>query len=155
MPAPIATTAMTLADNARGLQGEDDAVLIAEMAAQFGRESELMRDVGYSAEALDRMIAGAGDAILRQGSAPTPSDGKAVDDLSAEWEGMPEFTSNDMTSHSRIIVHFGSEADEAAFLALVGATVRGGVNGSRTIWYPPQDNKERDAGKFSDREYRS
>jgi hypothetical protein len=125
------------------------------MAAQFGRESEMMRDVGYSAEALDRMIAGAGDAILRQGSAPTPSDGKAVDDLSAEWEGMPEFTSNDMTSHSRIIVHFGSEADEAAFLALVGATVRGGVNGSRTIWYPPQDNKERDAGKFSDREYRS
>jgi len=56
--------AMTLADNARGLQGEDDAVLIAQMAAQFGRESELMRDVGYSAEALDRMIAGAGDAIL-------------------------------------------------------------------------------------------
>ncbi len=59
--------AMTLADNARGLQGEDDAALIAEMAAQFGRESEMMRDVGYSAEALDRMIAGAGDAIIAAG----------------------------------------------------------------------------------------
>ena len=59
--------AMTLADNARGLQGEDDAVLIAEMAAQFGRESELMRDIGYSTEALDRMIAGAGDAIIAAG----------------------------------------------------------------------------------------
>ena len=65
--------AMTLADNARGLQGEDDAVLIAQMAAQFGRESELMRDVGYSAEALDRMIAGAGDAIL-DGAEPVSAD---------------------------------------------------------------------------------
>ncbi|MBF9666397.1 hypothetical protein IAI38_11735, partial [Streptococcus pseudopneumoniae] len=29
--------AMTLADNARGIQGEDDAALVVEMAAQFGR----------------------------------------------------------------------------------------------------------------------
>ena len=66
--------AMTLADNARGLQGEDDAVLIAQMAAQFGRESELMRDVGYSAEALDRMIATAGDAILAAGERSESSE---------------------------------------------------------------------------------
>ena len=65
--------AMTLADNARGLQGEDDAALIAEMAAQFGRESEMMRDVGYSAETLDRMIAGAGDAII-DGAEPVSAD---------------------------------------------------------------------------------
>lgn len=63
--------AMTLADNARGLQGEDDPLLIAEMAAQFGRESELMADVGYSAEALDRMIASAGDAVMAAAGAET------------------------------------------------------------------------------------
>lgn len=71
--------AMTLADNARGLQGEDDAVLIAQMAAQFGRESELMRDIGYSAEALDRMIAGAGDAIIK--GADKAAETGAVGDL--------------------------------------------------------------------------
>ena len=70
---------MTLADNARGLQGEDDAVLIAEMAAQFGRESELMRDIGYSAEALDRMIASAGDAIISERPEGDP-DGREYDE---------------------------------------------------------------------------
>jgi hypothetical protein len=72
--------AMTLADNARGLQGEDDAVLIAEMAAQFGRESEMMRDVGYSAEALDRMIAGAGDAIIKESSKSADPNGQEYDE---------------------------------------------------------------------------
>jgi ParB-like chromosome segregation protein Spo0J len=72
--------AMALADNARGLQGEDDAVLIAEMAAQFGRESELMRDVGYSAEALDRMIAGAGDAIIKESSKSADPNGQEYDE---------------------------------------------------------------------------
>lgn len=72
--------AMTLADNARGLQGEDDAVLIAEMAAQFGRESELMRDVGYSAEVLDRMIATAGDAIIGESPRSVDPNGQEYDE---------------------------------------------------------------------------
>lgn len=72
--------AMTLADNARGLQGEDDAVLIAQMAAQFGRESELMRDVGYSAEALDRMIASAGDAVIGESSRTADPNGQEYDE---------------------------------------------------------------------------
>jgi hypothetical protein len=56
--------AMTLADNARGLQGTDSAEAIVAMAAGFGRESALMADMGFDAAALDALIKGAGDAIL-------------------------------------------------------------------------------------------
>ena len=56
--------AMTLADNARGLQGHDDPTAIVEMASQFGRESALMADVGFDAAALDALVQKAGDAVL-------------------------------------------------------------------------------------------
>jgi hypothetical protein len=56
--------AMTLADNARALQGVDDPLAIVEMAQQFGRESETMRDIGFDADALDAMVKAAGDAVL-------------------------------------------------------------------------------------------
>lgn len=59
--------AMTLADNARGLQGTDDSAAIVAMAASFGRESALMADMGFDAAALDRLVQSAGDAALEAG----------------------------------------------------------------------------------------
>lgn len=56
--------AMTLADNARGIQGEDDAALVVEMAAQFGRDASVMADIGFDGAALDALVKGAGDALL-------------------------------------------------------------------------------------------
>ena len=56
--------AMTLADNARGIQGEDSAELIVEMAAQFGRDAAVMADIGFDGAALDALVKGAGDALL-------------------------------------------------------------------------------------------
>lgn len=56
--------AMTLADNARGLQGTDDSAAIVAMAAGFGRESALMADMGFDAAALDRLVQSAGDAVM-------------------------------------------------------------------------------------------
>lgn len=56
--------AMTLADNARGIQGEDDAALVVEMAAQFGRDAAVMADIGFDGAALDALVKGAGDALL-------------------------------------------------------------------------------------------
>lgn len=63
--------AMTLADNARALQGIDSGEMILAMAAGFGRESAIMADIGLHPEALDALVKGAGDATL--GNAP-PSD---------------------------------------------------------------------------------
>ena len=59
--------AMTLADNARGIQGEDSAQLIVEMAAQFGRDAAVMADIGFDGDALDALVKSAGDAVLRAG----------------------------------------------------------------------------------------
>lgn len=66
--------AMTLADNARGLQGFDDPVAIVEMAAQFGRESETMRDVGFDAATLDAMVQAAGDAVIASERGASPDE---------------------------------------------------------------------------------
>lgn len=62
--------AMTLADNARALQGNDDAAAIVAMAtASFERDADVMRDMGYGAAELDALVKSAGDAVLRD--APT------------------------------------------------------------------------------------
>jgi Tfp pilus assembly PilM family ATPase len=58
---------MTLADNARGLQGTDSSEAIVAMAAGFGRESALMADMGLDAAALDALVKQAGDAVIEAG----------------------------------------------------------------------------------------
>jgi ParB-like chromosome segregation protein Spo0J len=67
--------AMTLADNARALQGTDDAAAVVAMAtAAFERDADVMRDMGYGAAALGALVKAAGDAVMRDapaGDAPT------------------------------------------------------------------------------------
>jgi hypothetical protein len=56
---------MTLADNARRLQGRDDPALVVAMAsASFTRDAPVMRDMGFAGVDLDALVAKAGDAIL-------------------------------------------------------------------------------------------
>ena len=63
--------AMTLADNAGALQGHDDSAAIVAMAASFGRSTSTLADIGLSDEALDRLVARAGDVtIAGAGHAP-------------------------------------------------------------------------------------
>jgi hypothetical protein len=64
---------MALADNADALQGRDDAALIVEMAAGFGRESALMADMGFDGAALDALVRQAGDAVMRAGGGDAPT----------------------------------------------------------------------------------
>ena len=57
--------AMTLADNARALQGNDDAAAVVAMAtAAFERDAPTMADMGYGARELDALVKSAGDAVL-------------------------------------------------------------------------------------------
>ena len=57
--------AMTLADNARALQGNDDAAAVVAMAtAAFERDAPTMADMGYGAAELDALVKSAGDAVL-------------------------------------------------------------------------------------------
>lgn len=68
--------AMALADNARAIQGTDDAALIVEMASQFGRDASVMADIGFDGEALDALVQAAGDAVLAQGDGATAATGE-------------------------------------------------------------------------------
>jgi len=66
--------AMTLADNAKALQGTDDAAAVVAMAtATFERDADIMREMGYGAAELDAMVKAAGDAVL--GDAPNFAPG--------------------------------------------------------------------------------
>lgn len=141
--------AMTLADNARGLQGTDNAEAIIAMAAGFGRESALMADMGYDAAALDAMVKSAGDAVLKN----APTDGIPAGDYDDEWEGMPEAISDDVTSTRTITVYFASEADERTFVEMTGGKVTpGGLKGQRAMHWPPRDGT-RIHGDFHRHEY--
>lgn len=76
--------AMTLADNARGLQGTDDSAAIVAMAASFGRESALMADMGFDPATLDRLVQSAGDAVLASAQlAPRSTQGDFLDEFDA------------------------------------------------------------------------
>mgnify|MGYP001180872611 CR=1 FL=1 len=57
--------AMTLADNAKRLQGKDDpSALVAMATASFERNAPTMLDMGLGADDLDALIKQAGDAVL-------------------------------------------------------------------------------------------
>jgi hypothetical protein len=85
--------AMTLADNARGLQGTDDAASLVAMAAGFGRESTLLADMGFDAAMLDSLVKDAGDAVLAAAASGTGNDeagsperGKGPDEKADAYE---------------------------------------------------------------------
>ena len=66
--------AMTLADNARALQGTDDAAAVVAMATlAFERDAPTMVDMGYGAAELDALVKSAGDAVLAA-AAPAEDD---------------------------------------------------------------------------------
>jgi hypothetical protein len=54
-------------------------------------------------------------------------------DYAAEWEGMPEFNSEDLSAVKSLKVNFRSLDDVRAFAELVGQTL---TEKTRFIWYP-------------------
>lgn len=74
--------AMTLADNAKALQGVDDAAALVAMAtAAFERGAPTLEDIGLGAADLDALVKAAGDAVLE--AAPTHKgdpDGREYDE---------------------------------------------------------------------------
>jgi len=81
-------------------------------------------------------------AMLSQLAAKT---GLIEFDPVAEWQGMPEFENEDLTSDSSIIVHFAKPEDRAAFAKLVEQTI---TEKTRSIWYPKAEVRH-----FMDKRY--
>jgi len=67
------------------------------------------------------------------------NEGQVVDDLNAEWQGMPEFEHEDLESYQKIIVHFPDEASREEFAILIGQNL---TEKTKFVWYPKQDNPD-------------
>jgi len=55
------------------------------------------------------------------------------DDPNAEWEGMPEFGQEDLSSFRSVKVHFANQKDVDIFSELVNQIL---TDKTRSIWYP-------------------
>jgi len=60
-------------------------------------------------------------------------DAEIVEDPDAEWKDMPEYQHEDLSSKKRLLVHFATEEDYAAFSKLIGQKL---TMDTRSIWFP-------------------
>jgi ParB-like chromosome segregation protein Spo0J len=67
------------------------------------------------------------------------------DDPEGQWEGMPEYEHEDQTAAQKIIVHFATPDDVAAFAKLVGQKITGDT---KYIWFPQIEIKH-----YADKRY--
>lgn len=88
----------------------------------------LLRDVQPESAALQQMLS---DLAAREGL--YLGNGTPVDDPSAEWQGMPEFTHEDQTSAFSAIIHFATEDDMRGFEDLIGQKI---PENTHAIWFP-------------------
>jgi hypothetical protein len=102
--------------------------------ASFERNAPTMLDMGLGADDLDALIKQAGDAVLAGAPQSAPTNGTPAGDAATEWEGMPEYASEDKTAHRSIIVHFANDEDVLAFAQLIRADI---AEKTKFTWYPP------------------
>lgn len=139
--------AMTLADNAKRLQGKDDpSALVAMATASFERNAPTMLDMGLGADDLDALIKQAGDAVLAGAPQSAPTNGTPAGDAATEWEGMPEFEQHERPVYKSLPIHFETAEAMEQFSKLIGVTL---TDKSRFISWPPPD-ESREVGRFSD-----
>lgn len=135
--------AMTLADNAKAIQGTDDAAALVAMAtASFERGAPTMEDIGFGAAELDALVKAAGDAVL----AAAPTTGTPVDNAT-EWEGMPDFEQPDNKPHRSVIVHFADDDAVKAFAEITANTI---TSKTKFVWYPAVERRDLHSMAYDD-----
>ena len=58
---------------------------------------------------------------------------ESQEDHEKEWQGMPEFVHEDLTSYRQIVVHFKSKEARKEFAELIDQTVS---SKTQSIWFP-------------------
>jgi len=120
--------AYVIADNKLTLNGEWSNDLLKIELEQLG-------ELGF-----DMSLTGFNDAEFAQ---LLGADSAA--DAASEWQGMPEFTQDDLMAHRTIKVHFRDDQAVAEFAKLLRQQV---TDKTRFLWFPPA---ARDA--VADKEY--
>jgi ParB-like chromosome segregation protein Spo0J len=105
--------------------------LAAMATADAAKLDALLRDINTSNADLAGLIA---DVARGSNLYKTPEPINPQD----EWQGMPEYTHEDLTSAFRCIVHFANETDKHQFEELVEQRV---PDNTKAIWYPKQERQ--------------
>jgi hypothetical protein len=73
-------------------------------------------------------------------------NGKVVksEDWKKEWQGMPEFEMEDLSSFRKIVVHFRNQEDIDKFAELIGQK----ITKAPSIWYPEWKKR-----RYADKRY--
>lgn len=69
---------------------------------------------------------------------PSLFDKSEHDWFAEAWNGMPEFSHEDLTPDSTLLVHFKNEADRKAFSKFVGQKL---TYKTKSIWYPEPEKE--------------
>ena len=97
-------------------------------AQQLAKHPELVEEAKRDAVAN-------GDLPLRSHVIQKIEAKKQYSNWKAEWQGLPEFEQEDLTSFRKIIVHFQTENDVDNFSKLIGQKLS---PKSKSIWFPEQ-----------------
>ena len=54
-----------------------------------------------------------------------------------EWQGMPEFSQEDLTPIASVLIHFATPGDMQAFAELIGQKL---TRKTKSVWYPAADS---------------
>jgi len=126
----VKARAYRLADNRTAEEADWDSVLLAlEITALKADDYDLML-TGFNEHELEAIL---GEAFEEPGH--------------DHWEGMPEFTKDDVSPFRSFLMHFKDQADVDAFTALVGQTI---TDKTKFLWYPKAE-----IGHVADKRYGS
>ena len=134
---PTEATAYAIADNRLGDRATNDEQALSEQLHSLAEEGFDFEPVGFTADEVEELLGRLGE--------PDRPEGDVVDDPAGEWQGMPEFQHEDLTSRFKAHVHFRNEADLADFERLVGQKV---PRDRWAIWHPKAE-----IGHYADKEY--
>ena len=72
-------------------------------------------------------------------------DDNTVTDFASEWEGMPDYESEDVSAYRTIRVHFESDRDVEVFAKLVKQKI---TDKTKFIWHPQQENLDAESQRY-------
>ena len=76
-----------------------------------------------------------------------PEIKKLAEPWEEEWQDMPEFVHEDLTSYRRIIVHFRNEEDIQKFAELVGQKI---TSKTKSLWHPKLETRHFEHMRYVD-----
>lgn len=125
-------------DNELPRFGESDDRALSEMLKEIANGM----DLGLLGTGYDETMLAALAMVTR------PASELADFDAAAEWSGLPEYTPDGGAS-KRIVVQFAKEADRAAFMKTIKATViNKKTDAVWSIWWPERQKEDLAAVKF-------